>query len=655
MKAKRLFSLIVVCIFSWCLPLSVVTGEEQFFVEAEYLEDPDYSEMVDMFNQDDFFNAQMDMDYNTIADLSDITMYLGDNGGGGKNHYDIRPLGKKYIKHPNIAPFHITPKSKGEQFWPSVAFDGTNYLVVWREDNAVPCGNGVSTRQSSIRGARVTQQGKVLDPGGFTINNGSFGYIYPKVAYGYNPTTGKGRYLVVWQDVQKRKKIWGAIVTPGGKVITTTCAEIILQLTGKDAVESPGIPIFWELPSAVYGDSRYYSPDVCFNGTDFVVVCKALSWGQGSSGYKKNTYIQGVVARMVDLDGFVKLDQSLIFKSNGKNWWPMKGTWPYGPPLTITIASIAQSHDDKDIPRIASGGGNECVVTWTQNTQKPLLANLYATRLSFNGSKITVGKHKLISDYGIRPYSWGDIAANGKGGYFLAWHDKTLMKVKSPEIGGGYTADLFKTGLETVSWDKTLLKHNGWGGLYEKMYYEDFYPQVAYDKTGNYLVISNTIEKDPMHKVPKLGCLKNYVLAMYMTPDGKLIDAFLVEPEDGNHASVGDVCFGPVNGLLIYTWINVDKWDNRPKRMIRARIISPSNYVVKTSLVLDVKADEEMDEDPDAYNKWQEPVCDDFQEQGEPYDWYEEEQSQDMEYLYEEEQSREEEMRTDEEYVREER
>ena len=87
---------------------------------------------------------------------------------------------------------------------PTVAFDGTNYLVVW-------------SNQASIVGARVDPGGTVLDPGGITISTRANAQFQPTLAFdGTN-------YLVVWttrEPLHRRLRRAGVSVRdrarPGG-------------------------------------------------------------------------------------------------------------------------------------------------------------------------------------------------------------------------------------------------------------------------------------------------------------------------------------------------------------------------------------------------------------------------------------------------------
>jgi hypothetical protein len=93
------------------------------------------------------------------------------------------------------------------QMSPSVAFDGNNYLVVWDDDRI--------TLDWDIFGARVNQAGEILDPGGFIISNAANDQQFSSVAFdGTN-------YLVVWQDERSDEfyDIYGARVSQDGTVL----------------------------------------------------------------------------------------------------------------------------------------------------------------------------------------------------------------------------------------------------------------------------------------------------------------------------------------------------------------------------------------------------------------------------------------------------
>lgn len=72
------------------------------------------------------------------------------------------------------------------QFEPAVAANATGYLVVWRETGITGGGN--------LRGARVSSDGRVIDPGGIAIGPGVGEQSFPAVA------AGRGDFLVVWQE-----------------------------------------------------------------------------------------------------------------------------------------------------------------------------------------------------------------------------------------------------------------------------------------------------------------------------------------------------------------------------------------------------------------------------------------------------------------------
>src|SRR5262245_31081739 len=82
---------------------------------------------------------------------------------------------------------------------PSVTFDGTNYLVVFS-------GGGFY----SLQGVRVTPEGTILDPNGIVITPPGSGDIRPNISY------GAGEYLVTWE---RQSRVYGARVTPGGLVL----------------------------------------------------------------------------------------------------------------------------------------------------------------------------------------------------------------------------------------------------------------------------------------------------------------------------------------------------------------------------------------------------------------------------------------------------
>lgn len=116
---------------------------------------------------------------------------------------------------------------------PAIEFDGTNYLVTWQDERS---GGPV------IFGARVTPSGNVLDPGGIPIS-GSVGGLGPALAFdGTN-------YLVAWYGAASNNSyIYGARVSRGGAVL-----------------DPGGIPIS-------VGSQIRRLPSIAFDATNYLVA-----------------------------------------------------------------------------------------------------------------------------------------------------------------------------------------------------------------------------------------------------------------------------------------------------------------------------------------------------------------------------------------------
>ncbi len=126
----------------------------------------------------------------------------------------------------------------GRQQFPSVAFDGTNFLVVWSDER-----DGYSARD--IYGTLVAPDGDVLSPSGNVIADDAYWQDYPSVAFdGTN-------YLVVWQDYGSGtfyEDIYGVRVNQSGNPIDGSSIAISTA------------------------DNGQYCPVVAFDGTNYLVV-----------------------------------------------------------------------------------------------------------------------------------------------------------------------------------------------------------------------------------------------------------------------------------------------------------------------------------------------------------------------------------------------
>jgi hypothetical protein len=149
-------------------------------------------------------------------------------------------------------PITVAPEDQRD---PSVASNGREYLVVWEDER----GRG----GFDIFGARVTREGRVLDPHGIAVSIGPRDQRNPAIAA--NGTN----YFVVWQDeylasVRNPLDIYGTAILGDGTVLQTQGVSI-----------EPG-PFFEERPTIVAVGSGYlvgyFGPSAAHDGANRVTA-----------------------------------------------------------------------------------------------------------------------------------------------------------------------------------------------------------------------------------------------------------------------------------------------------------------------------------------------------------------------------------------------
>lgn len=275
----------------------------------------------------------------------------------------------------------------GSQWYPSVAFDGTNYFVVWLND------------ESAMVGARVSQNGEILDKSGIIIDedHSDLDVGRPTVAFGDN-------YLVIWENAND-EKIHGARVSTAGVLLDST-----------------------PITMCTTNSHQYYS-SVTFGVSDFFVVWTDSRNPSGQDIYGTRVNTAGIV---LDSSG-IPITTETGYQENptvffgGENYFI---TWLdgysdtsdiYGARVNIEgvvldTAGILISADagPQSSPSITFGGGNYFVV-WDVNG-----ANIYGTRVSQTGTVLDPNGIAISTANNDQWYP--SITFDGTN-YFAVWED----------------------------------------------------------------------------------------------------------------------------------------------------------------------------------------------------------------------------------------
>ncbi len=269
---------------------------------------------------------------------------------------------------------------------PAVAFDGTNYLVVWQEDR----GGGPPF---DIYGMRVTPGGYYLDTDPIPISTVSGSQEYPAVAFDNDST-----FLVVWQDDRSGSDydIYGARVSTSGNVL-----------------DPPGIAI-----STATGRQRF--PSVAFDGTNFLVV-----WADERSSVstddiygtivQPNGNVLSPLGNVIADDDYWQDNPSVAF--DGTNylvvWWDYgSGSFETdiygvrvnqtGNPIDASSIAISTADNEQLFPVVAFDGTNYLVVWFDKRNSNA--SDIYGSRVAQNGTVLDASGLPIIVFSGTQEY-----------------------------------------------------------------------------------------------------------------------------------------------------------------------------------------------------------------------------------------------------------
>jgi hypothetical protein len=279
---------------------------------------------------------------------------------------------------------------------PAVAFDGTNYLIVWQDYR------NVTTTGYDIYGARVAQDGNILDPAGFPICTAIKHQWNPSIAFdGTN-------YLVTWDDQRNSShKIYGARVSISGSVLDTAGIEISI------------------------GAGQKYNPALAFDGTNYFVV-----WEDGrNSTYDLDIYGSRVSTQgnVLDPDGinlflsvYDQVKPAIAF--DGTNYLVVWQDDDYenidgvrvgtnGTVLDASAIHISTEVNYRYSPSLSFDGTNYLAIWEDWRNNEP---DIYGARINPEGTVLNPSGVVICTEAGIQTEP--TITFNGTN-YYAAWTD----------------------------------------------------------------------------------------------------------------------------------------------------------------------------------------------------------------------------------------
>jgi hypothetical protein len=274
----------------------------------------------------------------------------------------------------------------------ALAFNGTNYLVVWRN---------MRGNLSSLFGTRVSSTGQVLDTAGIVVNNGPGTKSVPFVA-----SNGTDFYVVWaqnaygWKVMGTRVSAAGAVSNPGGE-----------RLSSHEGIQ--------------------YWPRVASNGADYLVT-----WYREVSSYDSDVYARRVsgtgqldAAEIPIATGLDYNETTPSVASNGTvylvGWIDERGGYGRAYATRVSNAGVVLdgtgfplSVDSPQYSVALASNGQDFLAVWL-DYRSETGRDLYGARVTGSGAVVDTSGFAIAADPDLFE-SYPAVASNGTD-YLAAW------------------------------------------------------------------------------------------------------------------------------------------------------------------------------------------------------------------------------------------
>lgn len=327
---------------------------------------------------------------------------------------------------------------------PAIASDGTNFLIVWRD------GRNFNTNNWDIYGARISHDGKLLDPEGIAISTFKNVDRVPESQYVPSVTFDGTNFIVVWNGnrtgVEGYYRLVAARVSPDGMVLDPNGVEITTgnvspQRMPSIAFDGENCLVTWRTAGSEIRAARITSnienldgedgffigtgfyPYVAFDGTNYMVTWS--NWGDNGTD---------IFGAIVSRDGMV---------------------------LSPGVFTISSAPADEGITSIAFDGTNYFTVWYSTEKGNVYNGSIYGARISTSGAVLDNPAIK------IENYCFGQaspIVIFDGTAFFVMWHvEQTPADFRLKDLFGRYVSSNGEvSSAQTTTPIATFFWHQGW-------------------------------------------------------------------------------------------------------------------------------------------------------------------------------------------------